>query len=75
MVTPMTGFMLKVFILSALLSIAIKYGGPFLPVTETTTTVLIAICSPSILMAILFGWRWQQQQGEKLRAEDSSEPQ
>ncbi|MBL1178468.1 MAG: hypothetical protein FWK01_25780 [Pantanalinema sp. GBBB05] len=66
----MAGFILKVLILSALLSFAIKYGGPLLPVTGTTSTVLIAICSPSILMAILFGWRWRQQQREELRSED-----
>jgi len=54
----MNFFLLKVFVLSLLLSIAIKYGGPYLPIQGTQTTVLTAITLPSIVMAIALGWRW-----------------
>jgi hypothetical protein len=53
----MTGFILKVVVASALISVAIKYGGPYLPVQGTPTTALIAVLSPSILMAILLSMR------------------
>lgn len=55
----MTGFVVKVMVLSALLSIAIKYGGPYLPISGNTTNALIAVWLPSVLMAALLGWRWQ----------------
>ncbi|HIK14139.1 MAG TPA: hypothetical protein IGS53_02375 [Leptolyngbyaceae cyanobacterium M33_DOE_097] len=51
-------FLLKVLVLSLLLSVAIKYGGPYLPVQGNQTTVLTAITLPSIVMAIALGWRW-----------------
>ena len=53
----MAGFIVKVFLLSALISVAIKYGAPYLAVSETNTTVLIVVVLPSILMAIALGWR------------------
>ncbi|MDX2230022.1 MAG: hypothetical protein NW220_10310 [Leptolyngbyaceae cyanobacterium bins.349] len=56
----MTRFILKVLIASTLIAIAIKYGGAYLPVQGTTLTALIAVLSPSILMAILLGLRWQR---------------
>ncbi|NJP10645.1 MAG: hypothetical protein HC866_15195 [Leptolyngbyaceae cyanobacterium RU_5_1] len=56
----MTGFILKILVLSGLISIAIKYGGPLLPISGTPAIALIAVLSPTILMAIALGWRWQQ---------------
>lgn len=56
----MTGFVIKVFLFSIVLSFAIKYGGPYLPVAGTTMTALVAVLSPTILMAIALGWRWQK---------------
>lgn len=56
----MVGFILKVMALSAALSIAIKYGGPWLPVVGNTPTVLVAILLPSLVMAIGLGWRWRE---------------
>ncbi|MBD2021665.1 hypothetical protein H6F43_15910 [Leptolyngbya sp. FACHB-36] len=60
----MTGFVLKIGILSLLVSIAIKYGGPYLPISGNTFHALVAVLSPSILLALLLGWRWQR--SEKL---------
>lgn len=45
-------FILKVFLPSLALSIAIKYLAPFLKVAPTFTTVLIAVLSPSLVIAI-----------------------
>lgn len=59
----MIGFILKVFIASAVIAIAIKYGGAYLPVQGNTPTALIAVLTPSIVMAMLFGWRWQKERG------------
>jgi hypothetical protein len=59
----MVGFVLKVMGLSIALSIAIKYGGPWLPVSGNTPTVLGAIGLPSLVMAIALGWRWQLGKG------------
>lgn len=53
----MTGFIVKVFAFSTLIAVAIKYGAPYLEVSETNTIALIAVVLPSILMAIALGWR------------------
>ena len=63
----MVGFILKVMGLSIVLSIAIKYGGGWLPVTGNTPTVLVAILLPSLVMAIGLGWRWRL--GKGMRSE------
>ncbi|MBM0742771.1 hypothetical protein JOY44_14340 [Phormidium sp. CLA17] len=53
----MAGFIIKVFGLSTLISVAIKYGAPYLKVSETNTTAFIVVLLPSILMAIALGLR------------------
>ena len=55
------GFMLKVLLLSAILSFAIKYGGKFIPLTDGTFDALILVLSPTIILSLILGWRWQQQ--------------
>jgi len=56
----MTGFIIKVFGLSTLISIAIKYGAPYLAISETNATAIAVVLLPSILMAIALGWRSRQ---------------
>jgi hypothetical protein len=56
----MVRFVFKVMLLSALVSIALKFGGRYLPITGTTTTVLIAVWLPSIFLAVLLLYRWQR---------------
>lgn len=52
----------KVFTLSAVLSVVIKYAGPSLSIPSTDSNALIAILSPSLIVAAILGWRaWQQQ--------------
>ncbi len=58
----MIGFILKVFLASTFLSFAIKYGGIYLPVQGNTPTALIAVLTPSILMAVLFVMRGRRQE-------------
>jgi hypothetical protein len=48
---------LKVFLLSALVSIAIKYAAPSLAIPNTPLNALIAVLLPPIGMAIALGWR------------------
>ncbi|CBN58949.1 MULTISPECIES: hypothetical protein [Kamptonema] len=48
---------LKIFSLSAALSLTIKYGGPSLSVPSSNAIALIAILTPSIILAALLGWR------------------
>jgi uncharacterized integral membrane protein len=47
-------FIFKVLILSAGVSVAIKYGGPNLPVTPTSVNALVAVVTPSLILAIAF---------------------
>jgi hypothetical protein len=50
-------FILKVFILSLGISVLIKYAGPSLPVGATSVNALIAVLTPSLILAIAFLWR------------------
>ena len=53
-------FILKVLILSAGLSLLIKYGGPYLSISSTATNALIAVLIPPIILGILLGWGLSQ---------------
>ena len=61
----MIGLLLKVLVLSAGLSIAIKYGAPTLAIAPTTTHVLLAVWLPAAIALLMLGWRWQQGRSEK----------
>lgn len=50
-------FVLKVFLFSTVLSVAIKYGGPLLAIPANATVGLVAVFLPSVLLAIALGWR------------------
>ena len=50
-------FILKVFFLSLGVSVLIKCGGPNLPVDGTFVNALIAVVTPSLILAIAFLWR------------------
>lgn len=43
-------FVLKVVLVSAAISIAIKYGGPWLPLSPTTSVALAMVLLPSFLL-------------------------
>ncbi|NES93908.1 MAG: hypothetical protein F6K32_01470 [Desertifilum sp. SIO1I2] len=52
-------FILKVFVGSLLLSVAIKYGGPFLHLPPSSMLALGVVLFPSTVMAIALWWRTQ----------------
>ncbi len=51
------GFLLKVLLLSAAVSVFIKYVGPSLSIPLSVTNTLIAVFFPSIALALVFLWR------------------
>lgn len=51
---------LKVLIASTLISIAIKYGGPFLPIPATSAVALGIVLLPTVIMAIALTYRSSQ---------------
>ncbi|MFB2772900.1 hypothetical protein ACE1AT_27055 [Pelatocladus sp. BLCC-F211] len=53
------GFLLKVFLLSAVISLLIKYAGPFLFIPATSINALIIVLLPTVMMAIALLWRFQ----------------
>jgi hypothetical protein len=67
-------FVLKVLIFSAGVSVLIKYGGPYLPVAATSANALIAVLTPSFILAIALLWRarkYQQLNSRNLRKPDA----
>ncbi|MHC5613180.1 MAG: hypothetical protein ACYTXA_19810 [Nostoc sp.] len=55
------GLVLKLLLLSALLSLLIKYAAPSLSIPATTTNALIIILLPIVIIAIALLWRFQAQ--------------
>ncbi|MEG4280323.1 hypothetical protein QUA62_23000 [Microcoleus sp. MON1_C1] len=56
-----TGFILKVFLISAVISLIIKYGGPIISIPSTAVIAVIAVFTPSIILAAILGLRSRQQ--------------
>lgn len=55
------GFILKLLILSTILSALIKYGGPLIPIVPTPFLVLTMVFLPAAIVALaLWLRRWQQ---------------
>jgi hypothetical protein len=55
------GIVLKLLLLSALLSLLIKYVGPSLSIPVTATNALIIVLLPIVIIAIALLWRFQAQ--------------
>ncbi|WP_448270164.1 hypothetical protein [Nostoc sp. DSM 114159] len=53
------GLILKLLLLSALLSVLIKYAGPSLAIPATATNALIIVFLPVAIVAIALLWRFQ----------------
>jgi hypothetical protein len=58
--SPLVSTILRVIILSTIISIAIKFGAPQLAIPATTTTATIGVFLPVLLIAIILGWRQLQ---------------
>jgi hypothetical protein len=54
-------FVLKLLLLSAFLSLLIKYVGPSLSIPTTGTNALIIVLLPIVIIAIALLWRFQAQ--------------
>ncbi len=52
-----TVFVLKVLILSFIISLLIKYIGPYLSIPATSLNAIIAVSLPAILVASFLLWR------------------
>jgi hypothetical protein len=52
-------FVLKVFLLSAVISLLIKSVGPFLFIPATPLNALMIVLLPTVMMAIALVWRFQ----------------
>lgn len=52
-----TNFILKVLVLSAGVSVLIRYGGPSLGIAATSVNALIAVLTPMVVLAIALLWR------------------
>lgn len=55
------GFVLKLLLLSALLSLLIKYVAPSLLIPATGTNALIIVLLPTVMMAAALLWRFSAQ--------------
>ena len=55
-------FVLKVLLLSAAISLFIKYVAPNLSIPETATTALIIVLLPNVIMATILGWQLSKKQ-------------
>ncbi|MBF2066042.1 MAG: hypothetical protein IGS39_16725 [Calothrix sp. C42_A2020_038] len=55
--TNQIGLIVKVMLLSAILSFLIKYAEPDILIPATTINVLIIILSPTVIVALLLGAR------------------
>ncbi|MGF1989625.1 MAG: hypothetical protein RMY62_017415 [Nostoc sp. ZfuVER08] len=53
------GFVVKLFLISALISALIKYVAPYLSISATTTNALIIVLLPIAVVAIALLWRFQ----------------
>lgn len=57
------GFILKIAIASLVLSLIIKYGGQTLPIFPTNAIALTIVLLPSVVLAIILGFRYQKLNG------------
>jgi len=63
-------FAMQLMVAAAGISVAIKYGGPYLALPETLPVILAMILSPALVMAGIL-WHWQQRSSlSPTRAQD-----
>lgn len=55
------GFIFKVMVLSALISVAIKVAGPLMSLPTTPAVALTLVLSPTVVMSLILFWRTQRQ--------------
>ncbi len=55
-------FVLKVLLLSWLISVFIKYLAPSLSIPETATSALVIVLLPNVIVAASLGWQLSKKQ-------------
>ncbi len=55
------GFIVKLLVISTLLSVLLKYTAPHPPIPATDVNALIIVLLPTVIMAIALWWRSQTQ--------------
>lgn len=55
-----TSFVLKILLLSTVLSLLVKYGGQYLPISPSITNALIIVLTPSLAIGFILAWRYAQ---------------
>jgi membrane protein YdbS with pleckstrin-like domain len=58
-------FILKLLIISAAISVAIKYGAPWLNIPATSAVALVFVLTPSFVLGGILLWRGWQFQKQK----------
>ncbi|AHJ29396.1 hypothetical protein PN465_02615 [Nodularia spumigena CS-584] len=53
------GFVVKLLVISSLLSVLIKYAGPNVSIMATDANALIIVLLPTVMIAIALFWRFQ----------------
>ena len=53
-----TGFIIKILLFSAALSVLIKYGGRYVPIQPTNAIAIIIVISPSLIIGLILGWKY-----------------
>ncbi|WP_110984443.1 hypothetical protein [Acaryochloris thomasi] len=53
-------FLVKILVLSAVISVAIRYLGPLLPLPATSSVALALVLSPTVIMSVALAWRANQ---------------
>lgn len=54
-------FIIKILIISTILSVAIKYGGRYLPISPTNAIALTIVVMPSLVIGLILGWQYLNQ--------------
>lgn len=55
--------LLELLLLSLGLSVALKWGGPLLPLSASSPTLLLLICLPGLGVALMLFWLSQRSRG------------
>ena len=53
-----TGFIIKILLLSATLSVLVKYGGRYVPIQPTNAIATIIVILPSLVIGLILGWKY-----------------
>ena len=53
-----TGFIIKILLLSTILSVLVKYGGRYVPIQPTNAIAIVIVILPSLLIGLILGWKY-----------------